>query len=145
MSTQQATTLAEYISARMQKKGISSIHALAREAGVAPETARQVLIGSNRTPSERTLERIAKAVGGSLKRMRMLAGQPSGELEPFILPPEANRLNARQRQVVLSMISALLNTPDYGEDGGSAGPVAGETRSAPRLVGRLRDTDGSAE
>jgi Predicted transcriptional regulators len=136
-SVQRYTSLAEYIEERRIAAGIPSAHALAKRAGVSPETVRQILIGSKRTPSERTLEKIAKAIGGSLPQMRLLAGEPAGEPEPFVLPPEANRLTLRQRQVVLSMISALLNTPDpsEGEDERSPEPV--------QLVGRRRrDTDG---
>lgn len=144
MTVERATTLAAYIEERRLAVGIRSSNALAKAAGVSPETVRQILRGSERTPSERTLERIADVIGGSLPRMRRLAGLPAGELEPFVLPPEANRLTARQRQVVLSMISALLNTPDQVEEDHSAGPVGGQPRSAPRLVGRLRDTDGPA-
>lgn len=143
MSAQDDAHLAEYILERMHAAGLPTSHALAKAAGISPDTMRHVLLGS-RVPSERTLERIAEAIGGSLPRMRLLAGQPRGEAEPFILPPEANQLTMRQRQVVLSMISALLNTPDPAEDENPAGPVADQTRSAPRLVGRLRNTDSGS-
>lgn len=41
--------------------------------------------------------------------LRQAAGLPSGELEPFVLPERANRLNVRQREVILHMVRVLLN------------------------------------
>ncbi len=44
-----------------------------------------------------------------MNALREVAGAPFGELEPFVLPEWANRLNARQRELVLHAIRVLLN------------------------------------
>ena len=133
-----ATPLADYIHDRMVERGIPSRTRLAAAAGLAHETVRRVFAGKGR-PSETTIEKIAAAIGGSVPQMRLLAGRPPGELEPFVLPPEANRLGMREREVVRSMIQALLDAAER-----STGPsVSDPTRSALRRVGRLRDTDSA--
>ncbi|NOJ61024.1 hypothetical protein [Arthrobacter sp. 260] len=43
-----------------------------------------------------------------MPRLREAAGMPAGEPEPFV-PESANRLNARQRDLVLHTIRVLLN------------------------------------
>lgn len=42
-------------------------------------------------------------------QLREAAGIPVGELGPFVLPERANRLTARQREVILHMVRVLLN------------------------------------
>lgn len=136
-----AAPLAHYIRERMTERGIDSMSALARQAGLVPETVRRIFIGEGH-PSERTLAQLAGAIGGSLAQMRLLAGRPPGEPEPFVLPPEANQLSRRERQVVLSMIWALLDAPDRGSAGEEDDGEPGKARSVPRLVSRLRTPDG---
>lgn len=137
-----ATPLADYIRDRMAAREIPNATRLAGAAGLAHETVRRVFAGKGR-PSETTIEKLAAALGGSVPQMRLLAGRPAGELEPFILPPEANQLGAREREVVLSMIHALLQASDRSSELRRSPSVLDQAPSAPRLVGRLRDTDGA--
>lgn len=135
------TPLADYIRARMDERGIDKPTELARQAGLVHETVRRIFNGDGR-PSETTLAKIADAVGGSLAQMRLLNGRPAGEPEPFVLPPEANQLTQRERQVVLAMVRALLQASDRGAVTETDHDQSGPTPSAPRLVGRLRTPDG---
>jgi hypothetical protein len=48
------------------------------------------------------------ALGVPVKTLREAAGLPQGEPEPFVLPESANRLNARQRELVLHTVRVLL-------------------------------------
>lgn len=136
------TSLADYVRDHMVERGIPNPTRLAARAGLAHETVRRILRGVGR-PSETTIEKLAAAIGGSVPQMRLLAGRPAGELEPFVLPAEANRLGRREREVVRSMVQALLDASDRSTVTNPDPSVSGQTRSAPRLVGRLRDTDGS--
>jgi hypothetical protein len=136
-----ATALADYVRDHMVERGITNPTRLAAKAGLAHETVRRIFAGVGH-PSETTIEKLAAAIGGSIPQMRLLAGRPAGELEPFVLPPEANQLGAREREVVRSMVQALLDASDRRTDIRSDPSVSGPTHSAPRLVGRLRDPDG---
>lgn len=136
-----ATSLADYVRDHMVERGIPNPTRLAASAGLAHETVRRIFAGVGQ-PSETTIEKLAAAIGGSIPQMRLLAGRPAGELEPFVLPPEANQLGAREREVVRSMVQALLDASDRRADIRPDPSASGPTRSAPRLVGRLRDTDG---
>lgn len=100
-------TLREFLTTRMDSKGIESARGLGRHIGVSPETARQLLNGET-IPNETTLRKIADGFGGSLPQLRRLTGHPEGERTPFVLPPEADQLNQRQREVILKMVWALL-------------------------------------
>lgn len=135
------TTLARLLHARMDALGITSIRGLAARAGIGNETARRLFIPGRR-PAETTLQRLADNLGMSLTDLRRATGRPAGDYGRFILPPEADELDPRQRHVVLSMIRALRNTQ-------TASPVRvrdeGDTtlRAVPRLAARPRGPNGS--
>ncbi|KRF05594.1 hypothetical protein ASH00_09000 [Arthrobacter sp. Soil782] len=59
-------------------------------------------------PSEKILQAFSVALGIPMTKLRAAAGLPTGELEPFVLPESANRLNTRQRELVLHTIRVLL-------------------------------------
>lgn len=60
-------------------------------------------------PSEKVLKAFSVALNIPMTKLREAAGLPAGEMEPFVLPGSANRLNARQRELVLHTIRVLLN------------------------------------
>lgn len=134
------SALPGYLRERMAEAGITSLRGLATRVGIAPETARR-LLGGMATPDELTLRKLADGLPAPLPVLRRMAGVPSGERTPFVLPPEADQLDGRQRQVVLAMVHALLDasTRATGRDGRDAQqPVA-------RLVGRPRDPGKPAD
>ncbi|GAA0897952.1 helix-turn-helix transcriptional regulator [Pseudonocardia zijingensis] len=108
MTTDRPDSLPEYLRQRMDELGISSIRALAARTGVAPETARRLLTRS-KTPDEQTLRKIAEGLPAPIQRLRELAGRPPGAATPFVLPPVADQLNERERDVILQMVFALLD------------------------------------
>lgn len=136
------TSLSDYIRARMAELDIPSVNQLGARAGVAHETVRRILNGQGH-PSEATLAKLAAALHTSVPQLRLLAGRPPGEPEPFILPPEANQLTERERNIVRSLVRALLENSNRDYITAQTGKT-GQTHSAPRLVGRLHDTDGLA-
>jgi transcriptional regulator with XRE-family HTH domain len=101
-------SLPDYLRQRMDELGISSIRALAARVGISPETARRLLTRS-KTPDEQTLRKIAEGLPAPIQRLRELAGRPPGEASPFVLPPVADQLNERERDVILQMVFALLD------------------------------------
>lgn len=60
-------------------------------------------------PSEKILKAFSLALNIPMIKLREAAGLPTGELQPFVLPESANRLNARQRELILHTIRVLLN------------------------------------
>lgn len=72
-----------------------------------------------RNPSDTTLMGIAEVTGISLRRLRRAAGMPAGELEPWVPPVEANRLNHRQRDALAELIRTItdvVTAADHSQD-----------------------------
>jgi transcriptional regulator with XRE-family HTH domain len=91
----------------MQPRGLDSARDLATKAGVAPSTITRLIFGDG-DAGEDTVAAVAVALGLSVTRVRRLAGLPAGEDRPFVLPPEANRLDRRQRAAVVEIVRLLL-------------------------------------
>lgn len=92
----------------MEQKGVPSARALAERAGVST-TAVLRLIHREGDTSEEVVTAVADALSVKPTRIRRLGGVPVGEDEPFVLPSSANRLNRRQRSLILEMIAVLLD------------------------------------
>lgn len=70
-------------------------------------------------PKEQTLKALATALDLPLSELRTLAGLPAGELEPYEAPPEADRLDDRQRRALNELIRAIA----AGQEGRDAAPI----------------------
>jgi transcriptional regulator with XRE-family HTH domain len=84
---------------------------IARRSGdrIHRATAANVMRGKHAAnPSDDVLEAFAAVFPSlSLPKLRELAGRPSGEAEPYIPPPEAALLNARQRKALDELIRSM--------------------------------------
>ncbi|MGV0109016.1 hypothetical protein [Arthrobacter sp. CP30] len=87
------------------------IQAIAEAKGVTVSNTSisKYLRGEPDQPSESVLTAFSLALGVPLKMLREAAGLPAGEPDPFVLPESANRLNARQRELVLHTVRVMLN------------------------------------
>jgi len=106
--------LSEYLNARIPR-GWSKTDVIEAFGGrVDRTTVYRYLSGRHpRRPSEAVLEAfVAVLPGTSIVELRRAAGQPLGEEEPWILPPEANRLNAGQRRAIEAFIRATVSAED---------------------------------
>lgn len=122
------SALSELIKTRMAERGITSDRQLARltegparRDGVKPVTSASVSVytsGSHGKPSERTLKLLAEALRLPLWKLRQAAEVPTGEPEPYTPPPEAARLDRRQRKAVDEMIRLLAAAPQPQETEG---------------------------
>lgn len=83
---------------------------MAEWLGVSQGTVNR-LVNEARTPHETTLEKIAAATGVPLPAVRAMARRPPGVPYPFRLPPEANQLSERKRDLVRELVSVLLEEP----------------------------------
>lgn len=103
------TALADLITAHREKHGLSIRQAAERSDGrVSP--SRLSAIENGAIPTEdRILEGIAVALDLPLSKVRTAAGRDrAAPLPPFVLPERANRLNARERKTVLTVVDTLL-------------------------------------
>jgi hypothetical protein len=122
------SALSRLINQRMVERGIDSGRELARltegparRQGVTPVTSANASIyisGSHGRPSDRTLKLLAETLSLPLWKLREAADVPPGEPEPYQPPPEADRLNRKQRNAVNTIIR-LLASPETPPDEGS--------------------------
>lgn len=108
--------LAQLIQARMDELGIRYGRELARRTESAPggavnqSTIAKYRSGVLQQPDERTLRSLAHALNVPVRRLREAAGLPTDAPEhPFVLPPEADYLTAKEREAVLGVVRVLLD------------------------------------
>ncbi|MDO5758977.1 MAG: helix-turn-helix domain-containing protein [Rhodobacterales bacterium] len=95
----------------MRAAQLSSINQLARKSGVSVETARRVVQGTRKNPSERTLRKIARALGVPASEVGRWAGKPLDAREaPYTPPREASMLNLRERNAIDEIIRILVES-----------------------------------
>lgn len=126
--------LSEYLNARVPRGWTKTDVIEAFGGRVDRTTVYRYLSGRHpRRPSEAVLEAfVAVLPGTSIVELRRAAGQPLGEEEPWILPPEANRLNAGQRRAIEAFIRATVSAEE-AEDEAHAARVLPEEQQAPPL------------
>lgn len=119
-----------------------STREIARRAGdrVSHTQLGKYLKPNHPQPSDAVLLAFSEVFGIPLPELRDLAGRPAGENEPYMPPPEANLLNARQRRAVDEMIRSMVTT-DTGLPGYLAGVLESLTPAETRLF--LVDLHGS--
>lgn len=76
---------------------------------VANTSISKYLRGEPEAPSESVLAAFSLALNLPMEVLREAAGAPAGAPDPFVLPGSANRLNTRQRELVLHTVRVLLN------------------------------------
>lgn len=104
---------------------------IARERGYSlnHDTAARYLRGDHGRPDEATLVAFADVLGVELAALRVAADLPAELTTPYTPPPEASRLNRRQRLAVDEIIRAML-------DAGSAGVTGEVAKHRSRVVPR---------
>lgn len=103
-------TLSELVAAERQRQGLSLRQVADRSGGlITSSTVHAVERGDRQTFEDDTLDGLAKALDLPIDRVRKAAGvrRPDTD-ELFVLPRRAQRLNRRERQVVLDVVDALL-------------------------------------
>lgn len=104
--------------ANTEKRSTRTLAAIATRAGhpIDFSTISLYLRGKHGQPDEETLLALSAAFDVPLSKLREASGLPTAT-EPFVLPAEASRLNRKQREAVMAVVSAFL---DRGEGEGSA-------------------------
>jgi hypothetical protein len=166
------SALSQLINERMAERGIKYGRELARltegparRRGVKPVTsanASTYIKGAHGKPSERTLDLLADALALPSWKLRKAAGLAPGEPEPYRPPPEANRLNRRQRQAVNAIIhllaesrpadgSAMLGTPPeqvevgWEDQAGQAPPVRNSSDTQDSIDDASSESTGNGQ
>lgn len=112
------SALSDYLNAHMNSAGWTKrdlIKAVQEE--IDRTTVYRYLAGSHSAnPAEYVLQAFARALpGASLVELREAAGLAAGEEEPWVLPPEAQRLTRAQRNAIEILIRSIANAPEPSE------------------------------
>lgn len=111
----------------LDRKGLTSGRRLANAMQVSPQTVQRLLHGE--PVDEGTIHEAAAALDVSPDVIRQLRGEPPRR--PFVLPSDADQLNERQRQAILSVVRAMLE-PGEGATTNAGDELAGRRTSRPR-------------
>jgi hypothetical protein len=99
---------------RANNGGLSArqVSRLARERGFTlnHDTAARYMRGDHGQPDESTIMAFAQVLDIGLEVLRAAAGLPHEQIEPYVPPHEASRLNRRQRRAVDELIRAMLDS-----------------------------------
>ena len=112
-----------------------SAREIARRAGnrVSHSQIGKYLKPEHPKPGEDVLSVFSEVLRLPLPNLRELAGLPAGGDTPYAPPPEANRLDRRQRELIDELIRMLVKTRG-GEHGGDTAVT-----NAPALSGAASD------
>ena len=83
---------------------------LATRAGLTHTRVHRLIRGGGTT--DEAIQQVADAFGVKASKVRELRGEPAVEVEPFILSDDAGRLTHSERDVVRSVVRALLDARD---------------------------------
>lgn len=109
-------TLQDLVADRRAELGLSLRQAAEKSGGrVSHSTFGAIEHGQRTRVDDTTIEGLAEALSVPLGRVRRAAGLSERQLPPFVLPARADRLNARERRVVLAMIETLLAAREVDE------------------------------
>ena len=129
-------TLADLLVRAQERLKVTGGRALAREAAelghdVSHTTLNKILAGRSENQSAATLDAVAALAGVARSRAHVAAGRPAPG-RPFAdeLPPEADRLDRRERDAVLGVIRVLLDRD--GQDGRSRRSAAPPLKAVAR-------------
>ena len=122
------TELSDYLNEANRERGLSArrIAELATPP-ISHSNVSRVLRGAALYPTEETLLSFASVLPVSITRLRELAGQPGGEQQPYVPPPEANRLTFQQRRALDQLIRSIVGA-DKAHAARSLGQEARDAR-----------------
>lgn len=83
---------------------------LAARAGLTHTRVHRLIRGGGTT--DEAIQMVAAALGVKASKVRELRDEPAVEIEPFILPDDAGRLNDKERDAIRAVIRALLDAKD---------------------------------
>jgi hypothetical protein len=104
------------VGANTEHRSARAIARTARERGhtLNHDTAARYLRGDHGVPDEATLVALADVLAVPLRDLRVAADLPAESIAPYVPPPEASRLNRRQRRAVDEIIRAMLDGRSEG-------------------------------
>lgn len=104
----------------------SSNRYLAKRAGISRGTVDNYRNGVVVKPTEEVLQAFHALLGVPIQDLRVAAGLPRGEAEPYEAPAEANLLDDRQRNAVDELIRSIVATRGQQRLNGSPRLKAGD-------------------
>jgi hypothetical protein len=113
------------------RPGNTSNRQIALKTGLAPATVDKCMNGRHGIVEEPTLHALSDYFHIPIEKLRMAANVPAGEGQPWTPPPEADRLNRRQRDAIDEMIRSIV-AADASRTTSRVIPVAANESQNPR-------------
>ncbi|OZC80254.1 hypothetical protein CH274_13545 [Rhodococcus sp. 06-418-5] len=132
---------------KSNRYGIEARQAAAKAAELGVDlkqgTIAGYFAGTNKSrPSEKTMKALAEVLAIPLEKIREAAGVPIGETDPYMPPPEANRLSSNQRQAIDQLIRAIVR-PVYEVEATASGE--GTATATVAVVGETHEDQGTQD
>ena len=104
------SALSERLKDAKGTRGLDDIVRLAEREGhqIDRSVVARYITGKHGRPRDETILALAAGLGLDVRELRVLAGMPPGELEPYEPTPEAARLNREQRDALDQLIRAIV-------------------------------------
>jgi hypothetical protein len=108
------SALSDYLNAHMPDDWSKRDLIRALRDDIDRTTVYRYLAGTHSpNPGESVLQAFARVLpGATMVELRAAAGQAAGAEEPWVLPPEAQRLSRAQRAAIELIIRGLVNAPE---------------------------------
>ena len=109
------SALSERLKDAKGTRGLDVIVRLAEREGhqIDRSVVARYITGKHGRPRDETILALAAGLGLDVRELRVLAGMPPGELEPYEPTPEAARLNREQRAALDQLIRTIVRSePD---------------------------------
>jgi len=110
------SALSDLLSQAIEREG-KSLRRLAEEAQGQGHTLNHSTIsrlraGTTRDLDEETMVALAAVLPVTVDELRVAAGLPAGEAEPYVAPPEFSRLTYRQRALLDELVRSFVATEE---------------------------------
>ena len=111
------SALSERLKDAKGTRGLDVIVRLAEREGhqIDRSVVARYITGKHGRPRDETILALAAGLGLDVRELRVLAGMPPGELEPYEPTPEAARLNREQRDALDRLIRAIVRSESDDE------------------------------
>jgi len=120
------SALSERLKDAKGTRGLDDIVRLAEREGhqIDRSVVARYITGKHGRPRDETILALAAGLGLDVRELRVLAGMPPGELEPYEPTPEAARLNREQRDALDRLIRAIVRSESDDEPAHQKSPEA---------------------
>ena len=131
-----------------EQYGDKSNRDLAKLAGISRGSVDNYRNGAVLRPTDDVLQAFHRLLAIPIQELRLAAGLPRGEAEPYAPPSEANLLDGRQRRAIDELIRSIVITDGVAyvgstaEQGASSAPGEGQKTEGDLVADQSKDGPG---